>query len=190
MKAPTTRDDFDAAYRAPLTPWGDIRIPTEVKALAARYPAGKVLELGCGLGRFSQYVAEQGLIATGVDFSPVAIDKARARSAGKPKRATYLTADVTRLDVPGKPFDAAFDVGCFHCLDAAGQASYSAGVARHLKPGAILLIWTMDAAPSVISLSPAVVEPVFEQYFRLVRAQACRRRFAASHWFWFERRNA
>lgn len=187
MNAPTTPDGFDAAYRAPLTFWGDIRVPKEVKALATRYPAAKVLELGCGLGRFSQYLAEQGQVATGVDFSPVAIDKARCRVAGKRRHATYLTADVTRLDVPGAPFDAAFDVGCFHCLDAAGQAAYAGGVARHLKPGATLLIWAMDAAPSDITLSPAAVEPVFDQHFHLISAQRSRRRFAASHWFWFER---
>ena len=33
MKAPTASTDFDRAYRAPITGWGDIRIPEEVKAL-------------------------------------------------------------------------------------------------------------------------------------------------------------
>jgi 2-polyprenyl-3-methyl-5-hydroxy-6-metoxy-1,4-benzoquinol methylase len=73
--APTTVADFDRAYRFPFTCWGDIRIPEEVKALVRLEPGGRVLELGCGVGRFSRYVAQQGRHATGVDFSAVAIAK-------------------------------------------------------------------------------------------------------------------
>lgn len=187
MTAPTTSAGFDAAYRAPLTLWGDIRVPRKVKALAEALDAGKVLELGCGLGRFSQYMAERGLESTGVDFSPIAIDKASARVAGKPQRASFLVADVTNLRVPGGPFDAAFDVGCFHCLDAGGQAAYAAGVASVLKPGATLLIWGMESAPSDLPFTPEAAEASFRGRFRLVRSALSHRRFVRSHWLWFER---
>lgn len=187
--SPKTSDDFDAAYRAAFTFWGDVRVPKELKELASKYPAKTILELGCGIGRFSQYMAEHGLLATGVDFSPVAIRKAQRRVAGKSRQATYLTADVTRLAVPGGPFDAAFDVGCLHCLDAAGQAAYASGVASHLAPGSTLLVWAMDHAPSGMTLSPGALAPVFDERFRLIRSEKSTRRFAASHWLWFERRN-
>lgn len=187
MMPPTTSTDFDAAYRAPLTFWGDVRIPGEVKALADGLQEGKVLELGCGLGRFSQYLASRGFDSTGVDFSAVAIDKACARVAGKDRRASFLVADVTNLRVPGSPFDAAFDVGCFHCLNGAGRAAYAAGVASVLKPGATLLIWGMEAAPSDLPFSPDAVEAAFEGHFRLARAVPSRRRFARSYWLWLER---
>ncbi|WP_036840728.1 class I SAM-dependent methyltransferase [Pleomorphomonas oryzae] len=187
MTAPTTSAGFDAAYRAPLTLWGDIRVPREVKAIADRLADGKVLELGCGLGRFSQYLAERGLDSTGVDFSPVAIDKASARVAGKARRANFMVADVTNLHVPGGPFDAAFDIGCFHCLDAEGQAAYAAGAASVLKPGATLLIWGMETAPSDQPFTPDAAEAIFEGHFRLVRSAPSRRRFARSYWLWLER---
>ena len=73
---PVTAADFDRAYRAPLTLWGDLRIPPEVKMLARRGAARRSLELGCGVGRFSRYLAQQGVRATAVDFSAVAIAKA------------------------------------------------------------------------------------------------------------------
>lgn len=190
MTAPTTSAGFDAAYRAPFTLWGDIRIPREVKALADRLADGKVLELGCGLGRFSQYLAERGLKSTGIDFSAVAIDKASARAAGKARRANFLVADVTNLRVPGGPFDAAFDVGCFHCLDAEGQAAYAAGVASVLKPAAPLLIWGMEAAPSDLPFTSDTAEAAFRGRFRLVRSALSHRRFAKSYWLWFERADA
>ena len=190
MTAPTTSTGFDAAYRAPFTFWGDIRIPREVKALADALKDGKVLELGCGLGRFSQYMAERGLDSTGVDFSPVAIDKASARVAGKQYRADFLVADVTNLRVPGGPFDAAFDIGCFHCLDAEGQAAYAAGVASAMKPAATLLIWGMEAAPSGQRLTPDAAEAAFRGHFRLARSVLSHRRFARSYWLWLERADA
>ena len=76
MTAPTTSAEFDSAYSAPITPWGDLRVPAEVKALARSRSTGSVLELGCGVGRISRYMARQGWSAVGVDFSPIAIVKA------------------------------------------------------------------------------------------------------------------
>src|SRR5580698_4833973 len=72
---PRTSADFDSAYRFPFTTWGDFRIPGEIVALVAEKAPRRVLELGCGLGRFSRYVARQGVTTTGIDFSPVAIAK-------------------------------------------------------------------------------------------------------------------
>lgn len=187
MMPPTTSADFDSAYRAPLTFWGDMRVPREVKALADELQFGKVLELGCGLGRFSQYLAGRGLDSTGVDFSPVAVDRANARVASEDRRATFLVADVTRLSVAGAPFDAAFDVGCFHCLDGAGRVAYAAGVASVLKPGATLMIWGMERAPGDLPFTPEAVEAAVQGHFRLVRSARSHRRFARSYWLWLER---
>lgn len=61
--------------------------------------SGSALELGCGVGRFSRYVAQQGLRATGVDFSPVAIAKAQKNVAQYDVRPQFLVGDVTELDV-------------------------------------------------------------------------------------------
>jgi hypothetical protein len=36
MAAPTTPADFDRAYRFPLTVWGDLRIPPEIKTLVQK----------------------------------------------------------------------------------------------------------------------------------------------------------
>jgi cyclopropane fatty-acyl-phospholipid synthase-like methyltransferase len=185
MTAPTTSAGFDAAYRAPLTVWGDYRTPNEVKDLAASHPGAKVLELGCGLGRYTQYMAQHGLVATGVDFSPVAIKRAQSRADKKGTWANFLVADVTHLDVPGAPFDVAFDVGCFHCLDAEAQLNYVSSVARTLKPGATLLLWAMRTGPSGLPMSPDALEPTFSSHFQVVKAVERRRRFAASWWIWF-----
>jgi ubiquinone/menaquinone biosynthesis C-methylase UbiE len=184
---PSTAADFDRAYRSPITVWGDIRIPKELKALARLGSPRRSLELGCGVGRFSRYLAQQGVAATAVDFSSVAIAKAREATAHDDAPPEYLVGDVTRLAGVSGPFDFAFDVGCFHCLDAVQQKAYVAEVFRVLAPGGTHLIWALDAAPSDMSLSPETMRAIFAPKLELQEAKASRRRLARSHWYWLRR---
>ena len=73
--------------------------------------SGSILELGFGIGRFSRYVAQQNLRTTGIDFSPVAIAKARERVARYEVRPNSLVGDGTNLDALSGQFDVSFDVG-------------------------------------------------------------------------------
>jgi ubiquinone/menaquinone biosynthesis C-methylase UbiE len=178
---------YDRWYQLPITPWGDRRIPEELSTLATETSGGgRTLELGCGTGTFSVYLAGQGFRATGVDFSPIAIRKAKERAASAGVSAEFIVGDVTDLGVLGEPFDLALDIGCFHCLTAAQQQQYAAELARLTRPGSTLLVWAMDSTPPEGrgSLSPEVVEEVFSTEFSLERAEASRRRLAVSHWYW------
>jgi 2-polyprenyl-3-methyl-5-hydroxy-6-metoxy-1,4-benzoquinol methylase len=103
VTTPTTSSDFDRAYRSRITVWGDIRIPEEVKALVRQRAPRCALELGCGVGRLSRYLAQQGVRATGVDFSTVAIAKARERVSQDHVRPEFIVADVTHLDALSGP---------------------------------------------------------------------------------------
>ena len=187
MKAPSTPAEFDRAYRAPVTFWGDVRVPDEVKALVRERSPRNALELGCGLGRFSRYVAAQGVRVTGVDFSPVAIEKARAHATHDAAPPSFVISDVTRLGGLSGPFDVSFDVGCFHCLDADGQRRYAAALARLLVPGGTHLVWAIDDSPSGLQLSPAIVKAAFAPAFTLAEEHKSRRRLVRSHWYWLTR---
>ena len=186
---PTTREDFDRAYQKPFTFWGDVRIPEEVKALAHGGRPDRVLEFGCGVGRFSRYLARQGLRATGVDFSQVAIAKAKAAAVEDGRGAEFRAADVTRLDVLSGPFDASFDVGCFHCLDEVQRRAYASEVFRLLAPGGTHLIWALDVPPSDMEMSPRTVEATFSRGFALQGARKSWRRLVPSHWYWLVRQS-
>lgn len=188
MTTPTVSAWFDRAYRFPITLWGDTRIPEEVKALVQQVGAPqRALELGCGVGRLSRYLAQQGLRVTGVDFSAVAIAKARHRVAHDEVRPELLVGDVTHLDALSGPFDFSFDVGCFHCLDPQRQRAYASEVSRLLKPEGTHLIWAMDAAPSDLALSPAALSEIFAPRFDLHNSRKSRRRLVGSHWYWLVR---
>ncbi len=179
---PVTSSDFDRAYSAPVTAWGDVRIPPELKALIQQDSPRRALELGCGLGRFSRYVARQGIDATGIDFSAVAIAQAKQRVAQDEKRPDFQVGDVTKLEGIVGPFDFSFDVGCFHCLDANAQRAYATQVHRLLKPGGTHLIWALDDPPGEVEISPAAMARVFTG-FALKDSRTSRRRLVASHWY-------
>lgn len=184
MKAPVTSQDFDRNYTSPLTLWGDFRIPPEVKTLLESKRPKKVLELGCGIGRNSRYMARQGLQVTGVDFSPVAIGKARSRVAQDIAKPTFLVGDVTNLNDLEALFDVSLDVGCFHCLDQAGQRAYASEVGRLLEAGGTHLFWAMDEAPSNLPMTEDAIRQVFAPIFKLDAIRESRRRLVRSRWFW------
>jgi ubiquinone/menaquinone biosynthesis C-methylase UbiE len=180
--APSGSEFFDKAYRAPITFWGDVRIPKELKEIIETYKPKSSLELGCGLGRFSAFMTEQGINATAVDFSSVGIEKAKKRVANVFRKPTFIVGDVTNLAMLNEQFDVSIDVGCFHCLNEEGQQKYVAEIYRLLKPGAPHLIWAMDHSPSDLNLNPDYMAKIFNK-FQLVNSKFSRRRIIASHWY-------
>ena len=188
-KPPSTSDQFNKVYRSPIASWAwrDIRIPKELNELVETNNPKTSLELGCGIGGFSTYMAEQGIKATGVDFSSVAIEKAKKRVANSEHKPTFLVGDVTNLEMFNEQFDISFDVGCFHCLNGEGQQKYVSEIYRLLKPGATHLIWALDSAPSDIKITPDYIAKTFENGFQLVNSMFSRRRIIASHWYWLTR---
>ena len=91
------------------------------------------LDLGCGLGRNTRWLARQGYQVTGIDLSPYALKKAREYSTMP--SIYYLEGDVLRDPLPGGPFDAVYDSGCFHHLAPHRRLSYLRMLGQVLKPG-------------------------------------------------------
>jgi len=54
----------------------------------------RAIDIGCGTGNYSIYLAEQGFDVTGVDVSQAAIETATAKSQGSPRQITFRVADM------------------------------------------------------------------------------------------------
>jgi ubiquinone/menaquinone biosynthesis C-methylase UbiE len=189
-KPPSTSEQFNKVYSSPISHWvwSDIRIPQELIELIKTKNPKTTLELGCGLGLFSNFVAKQGIKATGVDFSSVAIENAMRRVAENELKPEFIVGDVTNLETIKEKFDISYDVGCFHCLNEESQQKYASEVYRLLKPVGTHLIWALDLSPSEIKLSPDYIAKTFENGFHLVNSKFSRRRIIASHWYWLVRK--
>ena len=92
----------------------------------------RVLDIACGQGRMSRYLARRGADVVGVDISAAMLDKARAIG---PEDITYVHADVTRHPAwwDGRPFDGCTcELALMDIDDLAGTLST---VATVLRPG-------------------------------------------------------
>jgi SAM-dependent methyltransferase len=112
------RERWDQRYAA-RAPAGveDVGPPSAFADLVVSLPAeGTALEVACGEGTASVWLAQRGLRAHGVDGSPVAIDRARllAERAGVTDRCTF---DLVDLD-GGLPEGSSVDLVLCHLFDA------------------------------------------------------------------------
>jgi cyclopropane fatty-acyl-phospholipid synthase-like methyltransferase len=120
--------------------------PPELVALVEgrdRLAPGKALDLGCGTGTNSVYLAEHGWDVTGVDFVPRAIRAARQRATPAGVSPRLIVGDVTRLaDLGvGVGYDLLFDLGCFHSIPDARRDAYVTGATEVARSGALMLLF-------------------------------------------------
>jgi ubiquinone/menaquinone biosynthesis C-methylase UbiE len=99
--------------------------------------SAKLLDLGCGTGRFAIPIAEKlGYRVTGADASPEMLDKARAKDT--PKKIIWDVQDAHHMNYPDGSFDIVFMSHVLHHCTNAGQALKECN--RVLRPGGILLV--------------------------------------------------
>ena len=133
----TTPPGWDAVYAADTpAPW-DIGRPQQafVRLAGRGLLSGRVLDAGCGTGEHALLAAAHGADATGVDVSPRAIGRARAKAAERGVIARFEVADALSLGQLGMTFDTVIDSGLFHVFDDHDRARYVTSLATVIEPG-------------------------------------------------------
>lgn len=111
-------------------------------------PGTRVLDVGCGVGRWSRLLAARGARVTGVDLSPTMIAQARLRAAaeGVSDRCRFGVQDLSKLDV-GAQFDVVLGVTVLqHILDPELLRAAVERMTGHLAPGGRMIL--LEAAPT------------------------------------------
>lgn len=109
---------------------------------------GRALELGCGAGDLTLWLATLGYEVSGVDIAPTALAWAREKAQERGLAADFQIADVRDLAAfPDASFDFVLDGRCLHCLIGADRALFLAAARRVLKPGGVFHITTMCGEP-------------------------------------------
>jgi SAM-dependent methyltransferase len=128
-------------------PWDTNQSPPELYEFIRKNPPGSALDLGCGTGTNVITLIKHNWQATGLDFIPRAIRKARRNATLAGVQAEFQVADVTRkIDLPG-PYDLILDMGCYHSLDSSGMAGYRHNIQRLLAVGGTFLLYIFFRSP-------------------------------------------
>jgi SAM-dependent methyltransferase len=122
---------WDAAH---FVEWATV---TEMLHVIGLQPGANVIDVGCGSGWTTLFLAEAGFEALGYDLAPANVELARERAARWGSSARFEVADMDALP-GGPPADAALIFDALH--HTAGQQAALRGVYDRLKPGGWLLL--------------------------------------------------
>jgi SAM-dependent methyltransferase len=153
--------------------------PAEVltSAVAARKGCGRALDVGCGAGVFSVWLALQGMEVIGLDLFPEAREMARALALKAGVEVEFVCEDLFTYS-PDRPFDLVFDSGCLHSLVGGNVALYKQQLLSWLAPGGdfVLEHWGKRHAFDWRPIGPrrrsqSSIERIFTPELELVRTK-------------------
>jgi SAM-dependent methyltransferase len=100
-------------------------------------PGMKVLDIGCGNGRFYDVIKERQTIYTGLDNSRGLLDEAKKKHPG----VNFTEGDATKLPFPNNSFDIAYSFAVIHHVPSRRlRGEFIREAARVLHPGNTLII--------------------------------------------------
>ncbi|HEY7653515.1 MAG TPA: class I SAM-dependent methyltransferase [Methylomirabilota bacterium] len=125
-------------------------------------PGARLLDAGCGNGRYAVELARRGFVVTGVDRSPALLEEAarRARTTESARPVTFERADILTL-AAGSGYDVVLCRGVLNdLLEAEERPAVFAAFARALRPRGALLLDVRDWDATV---ARKTAEPVSEK---------------------------
>ena len=111
-------------------------------AAVAGLPVGRAVDLACGEGRNSIWLAETGWQVTGVDFSPVGLAKAKRLAHLRGVEVTWVESAVEHWMPPPEGFDLVAVL--YLQLPQPARSAALAVAASAVAPGGTLLVIAHD----------------------------------------------
>ena len=135
------REDWDARYAGVANLWS-AKPNRFLVAEVGELEPGRALDLACGEGQNAIWLATLGWDVVGVDYSEVAVGKARERAARDGVEVEFVSADLTEYE----PAHGAFDlvVVLYLHISSTQRASVHAKASAALAPGGTFLLLGHD----------------------------------------------
>jgi SAM-dependent methyltransferase len=137
----TLKEQMDAIYRElPLEeiPWNAENPPDALRDLVefGWVSPCDAVDLGCGAGNYTVWLAAKGFRMMGLDLSPSAIELARGLARQKSGTCQFMVQDMTGVvEDLDDAFDFAFDWEVLHHVYPEGREGYVTNVHRMLRSG-------------------------------------------------------
>ncbi len=100
-------------------------------------PGMTILDIGCGTGITSHFMAQLGGKVTAVDIAPKLIEYAKKES--KHKNVKYICQDVTTLDLK-KTFDLIVIVDCLEHTSFGDSLNFTQSIGKHSKNKTVIFL--------------------------------------------------
>jgi SAM-dependent methyltransferase len=150
--------------------WGKYPKEELIRFVAQNYYAApdrkavRFLDLGCGFGASTWYLAREGFTVDAIDGSAVVIERLRKRLAEEGLPATLAIGDIVDLPYPKNTFDCVVDIACLMCNTPDDTRRILDGVHDRLKVGGRL--FSIAATPD--STGAGIGERIAEGTYRSV----------------------
>jgi SAM-dependent methyltransferase len=131
------REDWDKRYASVENLWA-VKPNRFLVAEVAGLEPGRALDLACGEGQNAIWLATLGWEVTGVDYSEVAIAKARARAERDGARVDFVCGDLLEYEPSGRAFDLVLLL-YFH-IPATERRHVLAKAADAVAPGGTVIV--------------------------------------------------
>ncbi len=100
-----------------------------------------ILDLGCGTGRNSNYLADLYNKVIGIEISKTALDIAKTRAHNMGVSVDYRLGDIgEKYDIPDNSIDIVLDITSSNSLDEKGREVYLEEVQRVMKKGGYFFV--------------------------------------------------
>lgn len=133
---------FKERYKTGNTPWDIGKPDFNLIETVTKIPieSCKALDIGCGTGDNSIWLAQKQFQVTGTDVSEIAIEKAKEKALKNNVKCTFLVVDFFKSRIEGAPFGFVFDRGCFHTFDSNKERKkFAKNVASNLEKNGLWL---------------------------------------------------
>jgi 2-polyprenyl-6-hydroxyphenyl methylase / 3-demethylubiquinone-9 3-methyltransferase len=102
----------------------------------------RILDVGCGAGLASEWLARRGAVVTGLDAAGAALEAARAHAAAQGVAVDYREGTPESLEEGG--FDAVISLEVIEHVPPAERAAFCAALARLARPGGQVFLSTLN----------------------------------------------
>mgnify|MGYP006285653211 CR=1 FL=1 len=137
-----------------------------------KIPKGKALDVCCGAGTQTVFLAEQGFEVACNDLSETAIEyaKEKAENSGSNNKIEFYNEDFMELPFENGTFDFVLDSGCFHHVKPENRDRYIEEVHRVLKNKGkyFLLTFSHKNGPAWNNYSGEQLREFFSEKFRFL----------------------
>jgi SAM-dependent methyltransferase len=132
---------------------------------------GKTLDVCCGAGTNSIYLARNGFLVTAIDISPTAIRYAKKESAKEKLIIDFTIQNFVNLSFIDDIFDFVFDMGCFHHVSIIDRLAFIEGINRVLKRNGLYLLTCFSSknGPGWNHFTKKQLIQLFSKYFKIIK---------------------